>query len=157
MHSVEDGDVGINTNAWVGKQSEPVTSKNDWSQFSSSPCKQLANYTVYESEWPFGNPSRVSPFLLKSRKAGSGMGTRLHTQTRTHRGRKNKYWELIILWNTAGNNSIQHAAVQYILDTVIQQLQVDKSRTFIYVEIAFFARWWNQQTDDVKNIVSAFE
>ena len=52
------------------------------------------------------------------------------------------------------NNSIQHAAVQYILDTVIEQLQKDKDRTFIYVEIAFFARWWNQQSDDTKNIVS---
>jgi hypothetical protein len=52
------------------------------------------------------------------------------------------------------NNSIQHAAVQYILDTVIEQLLVDKDRTFIYVEIAFFTRWWNQQSDDTKNKVS---
>ena len=51
------------------------------------------------------------------------------------------------------NNSIQHAAVQYILDTVIEQLLLDKDRTFIYVEIAFFARWWNQQTDETKNTV----
>ena len=51
------------------------------------------------------------------------------------------------------NNSIQHAAVQYILDTVIEQLLVDKDRTFIYVEMAFFTRWWNQQSDDTKNIV----
>ena len=55
---------------------------------------------------------------------------------------------------SVGNNSIQHAAVQYILDTVIEQLQVDKNRTFIYVEIAFFTRWWNQQSDETKNIVS---
>ena len=51
------------------------------------------------------------------------------------------------------NNSIQHAAVQYILDTVIEQLLVDKDRTFIYVEIAFFTRWWNQQSDNTKNVV----
>ena len=54
----------------------------------------------------------------------------------------------------AANSSIQHAAVQYILDTVIEQLQVDKSRTFIYVEMAFFTRWWNQQSNETKNIVS---
>ena len=54
-----------------------------------------------------------------------------------------------------GNNSIQHAAVQYILDTVIEQLQVDKNRTFIYVEMAFFTRWWKQQSDETKNIVSS--
>ena len=52
------------------------------------------------------------------------------------------------------NNSIQHAAVQYILDTVIEQLLLDKDRTFIYVEMAFFIRWWNQQTDATKNTVS---
>ena len=55
------------------------------------------------------------------------------------------------------NNSIQHAAVQYILDTVIEQLLVDKDRTFIYVEMAFFTRWWNQQSDNTKNIVSRWK
>ena len=56
----------------------------------------------------------------------------------------------------AANSSIQHAAVQYILDTVIEQLLVDKDRTFIYVEMAFFSRWWNQQSDRTKEIVSYF-
>ena len=55
----------------------------------------------------------------------------------------------------AANSSIQHAAVQYILDTVIEQLLVDKDRTFIYVEMAFFARWWNQQSDKTKETVRA--
>ena len=56
-------------------------------------------------------------------------------------------------FSLAANRSIQHAAVQYILDTVIEQLLVDESRTFIYVEMAFFARWWNQQSDQTKEIV----
>ena len=51
------------------------------------------------------------------------------------------------------NNSIQHAAVQYILDTVIEQLLLDKDRTFIYVEMAFFTRWWNEQSNATKEIV----
>ena len=51
------------------------------------------------------------------------------------------------------NNSIQHAGVQYILDSVVKALQLDESRKFIYVEMAFFSRWWNQQTEEVKNIV----
>jgi hypothetical protein len=59
-----------------------------------------------------------------------------------------------ICTDMAANSSIQHAAVQYILDTVIEQLLVDKDRTFIYVEMAFFTRWWNQQSDDTKNKVS---
>lgn len=53
----------------------------------------------------------------------------------------------------AANRSISEYTVKYILDTVIEQLQKDEKRTFIYVEIAFFMRWWRQQSDDTKNIV----
>ena len=45
------------------------------------------------------------------------------------------------------NNSIQHAGVQYILDSVIPQLVADPLKRFIYVEIAFFERWWNEQSE----------
>ena len=55
------------------------------------------------------------------------------------------------------NNSIQHAGVQYILDSVIPQLIADPKKRFIYVEIAFFERWWNEQSDamraEVKKLV----
>ena len=51
------------------------------------------------------------------------------------------------------NNSIQNAGVQYILDTVVAELQKDPDRTFIYVEIAFFERWWHQQNEPTKDIV----
>ena len=61
------------------------------------------------------------------------------------------YWLLIVL---IANNSIQHAAVRYIIDTVIDELLKNKDRKFIYVEIAFFTRWWNEQTDDIKQKVS---
>eukprot|EP00252_Welwitschia_mirabilis_P007627 TRINITY_DN1919_c0_g1_i1.p1 TRINITY_DN1919_c0_g1~~TRINITY_DN1919_c0_g1_i1.p1 ORF type:complete len:1055 (-),score=246.23 TRINITY_DN1919_c0_g1_i1:132-3296(-) len=51
------------------------------------------------------------------------------------------------------NSSIQVAAVQYILDSVINSLQEDANRKFIYVEVAFFARWWTEQSEDKKDIV----
>ena len=38
--------------------------------------------------------------------------------------------------------------MQYILDTVIDELAKDKERKFIYVEIAFFVRWWREQTTE---------
>ena len=50
-------------------------------------------------------------------------------------------------------NSIQHAGVQYILDSVIPQLSADPSKRFIYVEIAFFERWWNEQNDAMRTEV----
>ena len=37
--------------------------------------------------------------------------------------------------------------MQYILDSVISQLSANRSKRFIYVEIAFFERWWNEQSD----------
>ena len=51
------------------------------------------------------------------------------------------------------NNSIQHAGVQYILDSVISALVENSNRTFIYVEQAFFQTWWAEQTPDKQNQV----
>ncbi|CAA0824595.1 Glycosyl hydrolase family 38 protein [Striga hermonthica] len=48
------------------------------------------------------------------------------------------------------NNSIRGACVQNVLDSVISALLDDKNRKFIYVEMAFFQRWWRQQSDTLK-------
>ncbi|CAH1794207.1 unnamed protein product [Owenia fusiformis] len=54
--------------------------------------------------------------------------------------------------------NIQRAGVEYILDSVVDELLKDPNKRFIYVEIAFFYRWWNQQTDarrhNVKRLVN---
>ncbi|XP_041098029.1 lysosomal alpha-mannosidase-like [Polyodon spathula] len=50
-------------------------------------------------------------------------------------------------------NEIQHAGVQYILDSVVRQLLSDPTKRFIYVEIAFFSRWWQQQSEDMRSAV----
>jgi alpha-mannosidase len=42
--------------------------------------------------------------------------------------------------------------VFYVLDTVIPRLEENHDRKFIYVEIAFFARWWDQQTTAKKEL-----
>ncbi|XP_050232390.1 alpha-mannosidase At3g26720 isoform X1 [Mercurialis annua] len=49
-----------------------------------------------------------------------------------------------------GNNSLRGACVQNVLDSVISSLFEDKNRKFIYVEMAFFQRWWRQQSDAMK-------
>ncbi|XP_070500728.1 lysosomal alpha-mannosidase-like isoform X1 [Chironomus tepperi] len=48
---------------------------------------------------------------------------------------------------------IQKAGVQYILDTVVQALLQDPSKRFIYVESAFFEKWWREQDDKLKEQV----
>tara|TARA_B100000795_G_scaffold172297_1_gene129939 strand:+ start:365 stop:1081 length:717 start_codon:yes stop_codon:yes gene_type:complete len=51
---------------------------------------------------------------------------------------------------TGQNNSIQHAGVRYILDSVIRSLAEDPERKFVYAEQAFFQRWWAQQAAEVQ-------
>lgn len=50
-------------------------------------------------------------------------------------------------------NNIQHAGVQYILDSVVDQLLKNPDRRFIYVETAFFYRWWKQQSSGMQQTV----
>lgn len=54
------------------------------------------------------------------------------------------------------NNSIQGACVQNILDSLMPALMADKNRKFVYVEQAFFERWWREQSEAVQNIVKDF-
>ena len=53
------------------------------------------------------------------------------------------------------NNTIQRAGCQYILDTVVAALAIDKRRKFTYAEQAFFQRWYEEQTEDMKNVSCA--
>ncbi|KAK3768425.1 hypothetical protein RRG08_053417 [Elysia crispata] len=43
--------------------------------------------------------------------------------------------------------------VQFILDTVIKELEDDPNKRFTYVEMAFFTRWWKQQDKAMKDRV----
>jgi len=42
--------------------------------------------------------------------------------------------------------------VYYIIDTVVSRLTEDPNRKFIYVEVGFFARWWDQQPEKKKEM-----
>jgi lysosomal alpha-mannosidase len=48
---------------------------------------------------------------------------------------------------------IRPQGVQYIIDSAIESLLENPDRRFIYVEMAFFWRWWVEQTDDMQNQV----
>ena len=53
---------------------------------------------------------------------------------------------------TARNN-LRGGGVQYILDTVFRELREDPGKKFIYVEMAFFSRWWDELHDSTKHLV----
>ncbi len=57
-----------------------------------------------------------------------------------------------------GNNRswfyfIIYLGVQYILDSMIEALVENPDRRYIYVEIAYFWRWWNEKSEDIRNTV----
>ena len=54
---------------------------------------------------------------------------------------------------SGSNSSIYLAHVQFIFDNVITELKKDKSRKYTFCEMSFWARWWNEQNDDMKKDV----
>uniref|UniRef100_A0A1I8IN08 alpha-mannosidase n=1 Tax=Macrostomum lignano TaxID=282301 RepID=A0A1I8IN08_9PLAT len=44
-------------------------------------------------------------------------------------------------------------SVQFILDNVIRELSLDSKRKFTYVEMAFFYRWWREQSNSTRDQV----
>uniref|UniRef100_A0A5B7BPI0 Alpha-mannosidase n=1 Tax=Davidia involucrata TaxID=16924 RepID=A0A5B7BPI0_DAVIN len=57
------------------------------------------------------------------------------------------------------NNSIQGACVENVLDSVVMSLLHDPNRKFIFAEMAFFQRWWEEQNveiqEEVRKLVDA--
>jgi hypothetical protein len=43
--------------------------------------------------------------------------------------------------------------VEAILDTVVQQLLDNPDRTFVYADLAFFIKWWQELHEDTKAVV----
>ena len=43
--------------------------------------------------------------------------------------------------------------VQWILDSVVQELLKDPSKRFMYVEVAFFSRWFDEQDGATRKLV----
>ena len=48
------------------------------------------------------------------------------------------------------NHSLQQASVNNLITATLAALKRNPDRRFIYVEQAFFQRWWRQQTDATK-------
>ncbi|KOM28079.1 hypothetical protein LR48_Vigan499s002300 [Vigna angularis] len=48
------------------------------------------------------------------------------------------------------NHTIQGACVENVLDSVVMSLQRDQNRKFVFAEMAFFHRWWVEQTPETQ-------
>jgi hypothetical protein len=57
---------------------------------------------------------------------------------------------------TGLNNSIQRVSMKLVLDSIMVGLDQNADRKFIFVESAFFARWWDEQDTAMKTKVHNF-
>jgi hypothetical protein len=111
------------------------------------PCNAMLSYTNTNMLRFF----ILSIVLLLSLVNGSSLGLNIHIVPHTH---DDVGWlKTVDQYFYGSNTSLQHAGVQYILDTVIPELVANPSRRFVYVEQAFFQRWWNQQTQITRSTV----
>ncbi|CAN8264032.1 unnamed protein product [Cochlearia groenlandica] len=51
------------------------------------------------------------------------------------------------------NNIIQNACVRNVLDSVVDSLRRDPNRKFVWSEMAFFTRWWEEQSHETREQV----
>jgi len=54
------------------------------------------------------------------------------------------------------NNQFQAVSVTYLLTGVMAALKRNPNRRFVYVEQAYFQRWWRAQNDEMKDLVRSF-
>uniref|UniRef100_A0A1X7VKL5 Alpha-mannosidase n=1 Tax=Amphimedon queenslandica TaxID=400682 RepID=A0A1X7VKL5_AMPQE len=92
-----------------------------------------------------------SSSLLLEVSAGENAVLNVHIVPHTH---DDVGWQKTVdEYYYGANKSIAQGSVQYILDSVITELGKNEERKFIYVEMAFFTRWWSEQPDDIKQKV----
>ena len=59
--------------------------------------------------------------------------------------RLNPFYSLLAEYYLGQNQSIYHAGVQYIISSVVNSLLENPERKFVYIEQAFFQRWYAEQ------------
>lgn len=100
-------------------------------------------------------PPRRPPTPALSRRVPGLLNVHLVPHTHDDVG----WLKTVDQYYVGSNASIQPAAVRHIISGVVDALLKDPSKTFTYVEMAFFARWWQEQGEvrraDVRALVSS--
>ncbi|CAF4081263.1 unnamed protein product [Adineta steineri] len=127
---------------------------------------ECLNSIIEGSDGPIPLPnvkgSLLKPISLKSlSKCGYntcnlGAATKLNVHLVPHSHDDVGFVKTLDEYYYGSRTDLQHAGVQYILDSIVLALDENPHRRFIYVEMAFFYRWWLQQTDEIRNKVKDF-
>ncbi|XP_027178413.1 alpha-mannosidase isoform X2 [Coffea eugenioides] len=90
---------------------------------------------------------------IKYNTGGGIVGGKLNVHLVPHSHDDVGWLKTVDQYYVGSNNSIQGACVENVLDSVITSLGRDPNRKFVYVEMAFFSRWWETQSSEIKQQV----
>ncbi|KAK7309368.1 hypothetical protein RJT34_06032 [Clitoria ternatea] len=109
---------------------------------------------------PMAIVSEFSAFLLlylcvtvvsvKYNTGASVLPTKLNVHLVAHSHDDVGWLKTIDQYYVGSNNSIQGACVENVLDSVVNSLQRDQNRKFVFAEMAFFDRWWVEQSPETQ-------
>eukprot|EP01135_Chromosphaera_perkinsii_P011596 Nk52_evm35s2449 gene=Nk52_evmTU35s2449 len=91
-------------------------------------------------------------FLIPTATANNDEDT-LHVHIIAHTHDDVGWLKTVDEYYLGSHNEIQKASVRLTIDTVVAALLANPERRFIYVEIAFFKRWWMEQSEAMRDNV----
>ncbi|XP_056176415.1 alpha-mannosidase-like isoform X2 [Syzygium oleosum] len=111
---------------------------------------------MLEIVWLYGG---VNGAYMKYNTAAGVVEGKLNVHLVPHSHDDVGWLKTIDQYYVGSNNSIQGACVENVLDSVIKALVRDPNRKFMFAEMAFFQRWWLEQSpetqEQVKKLVNA--
>lgn len=92
-------------------------------------------------------------FKFRCFKKCPGIGNDLNVHIVAHTHDDVGWLKTVDQYYYGTNTKIQRANVEAILDSVIQALVENRQRRFIYVESAFFFKWWTDKPQRYRELV----
>ncbi|XP_039159660.1 alpha-mannosidase [Eucalyptus grandis] len=102
---------------------------------------------ILETVWLYGG---VAGAYVKYNTSGAVVEGKLNVHLVPHSHDDVGWLKTIDQYYVGSNNSIQGACVENVLDSVVEALSRDPNRKFIFAEMAFFQRWWLEQSPETK-------
>ena len=96
-----------------------------------------------------GAEARVAKYNTTSRRLRGVINVHLVPHTHDDVG----WLKTVDQYHYGNRNDIQRAGTQNIINAVVKELAWNPDRRFIYVEQAFFQRWWDEQDDKMQTLV----
>ncbi|KAL5706468.1 alpha-mannosidase [Ranunculus cassubicifolius] len=96
-------------------------------------------------------PGSNSGYYVRNYNTSSGGKLNVHLVPHSH---DDVGWlKTVDQYYVGSNNSIQGASVRNVLDSLVDSLLRDPNRKFVFVEQAFFQRWWAEQNVGTQQLV----